>query len=60
MLENCSGTLIQAKLHLYVIAKIVVVVVVVVVAAAAALVNVVITAIVVEFPVLKFINNPVF
>jgi len=41
---------------LYVVAKIVVVVD----AAAAALVNVVITAIVVEFPVLKFIDNPVF
>ena len=41
---------------MYVVAKIVVVVD----AAAAALVNVVITAIVVEFPVLKFIDNPVF
>jgi hypothetical protein len=41
---------------LYVTVKIVVVVVV----AAAALVNVVITVIVVEFPVLKFMDNPVF
>jgi len=46
---------------LYVVAKIAVVVVVVVVVTAAALVNVVvITVIAVAFPVLKFIDNPVF